>query len=797
MTVLVMPDGTQRDVPEAEVGAAISGGAYFPEHAAGPAQAQDNGPSMLEDPLGSLTALTHGAVRGAIPVGGDTAVDAALDIHAQLTDDYSYYNRVQEAMRAHPGLATAGRILGNVGTAIAMPTSVPAALTSRVGATGASILTNAAEGAIMLGVDRATDDLGEHLLERPDISGEDLAASALRAGLEGAVGGAVLGGVATAGLAGLGAAERGARRAASYADEFLRGGRAADAAEAVRRADINSATPDEIANMARNIDLNPTTPLGQAVRRAEAEGVEVFSERVAREAGDEVAPVLRDIPRTADIPLDLIRRVVPDGMLDAQRIGTNVVLSQSATAHQALEAVASSRADTEALALLNIARQRSATAEMAQGNVANEIQRHLTAYTRLSELTEQMTPAAREAVAPYLSRASEVFGTTGSFGNIMDEAGKIQNASMTLRSIRDAVEAGQPLTAQMAHQAEASARFLGEAYASSSNKSLQRAAQRMQTIAESFKKANTDLSSAEGVVKLSRELAQQRANVTGIDKITRAAAIGAATSIGGWPAGMLARELFSGASEVGYRRAVLWRAQNAYARFKGRTAESLLRFAQNPKPRPTHMPTSQQAYEAAVDAIKRATDQPTSYNTPDPMAKTMPPTFVANWVEPRTVPISAPIPMLEASKRAGLEFGPINRVEGVGNLPVPGQDSALVRAEAAERPISTRPSRQTSPPTIPPRSRPRAVDESAATIPPVSRVKPPTAQARMMNEYMADYAKQSLSEKMSEAEAIRYMPRALEILGNRQPTTRNIENALMTAKSESVARVVTMPPIGE
>lgn len=460
MTVLVMPDGTQRDVPEAEVGAAISSGAYFPEHAAGPAQqAQADGPSVLEDPIGSLTALAQGTFRGAVPVGGDVIMESAMDIQAQLTDDYSLYNRVQEARRAHSGLETAGRILGNIGTAVAMPTSVPAALTSMVGATGASVLTNAAEGAIMLGVDRATDDLGEHLLERPDISGEDLAASALRAGFEGAVGGALLGGAATAGLAGLGAAARGARGAASYADEFLQGGRVADAAEAARRVDINSATPDEIANMARNIDLNPTTPLGQAVRRAEAEGVEAFSERVSREASDEVAPVLRDIPRTADIPLDLIRRVVPDGMLDAQRIGTNVVLSQSGTAHQALEAVASNRADTEALALLNIARQRSATAEMAQGNVADEIQRHLTAYSRLSELSEQMTPAAREAVAPYLSRASEVFGTTGSFGNVLEEAGKIQNASMTLRSIRDAVEAGQPLTAQMAHQAEASARL--------------------------------------------------------------------------------------------------------------------------------------------------------------------------------------------------------------------------------------------------------------------------------------------------------------------------------------------------
>lgn len=813
MTILVMPDGTQRDVPDAEVGSAIQSGAYFPQDAVSAPQAES--PSVLEDPVGSLTALAQGAFRGAVPVAGDIIMDAGLDIYSQLNDDYSLYNRVNEARNAHSGVEMAGRILGNVGAAIAMPTTAPAAF-ARFGVAGSTIATNAAESAIMGAVDQAADTYGEHLLENPNISGEELGAETLRAALWGGTAGAVLGGAGTAAFVG-------ARGAARYADEFLMGGRGAGnaASDAARAAGINSATPDDIANMARNIEQNPLSEIAQAVRRAEAEGVDAFSQRVAREAADEVAPVLREVPRTPDIPASMVRSVVPDGMLEAQRNGMNVVLSHSDIAHRALSGVVENNADIEALSLLNIARQRAASEAMSEGNVASEIQRHLGAYTRLSELSEQMSPAARDAVAPYLSRTNEILTNEAAFGKIMYNALDIQRSNAALREVRAMVESGEALTPQMATRAEAAATFLADVYKASDNKSLLRVAERMRGIAESFKKVGGDLTGAQRVADVSRELARSAEAAkpgalgqTGAlnSNLARAAGIGLGYKLGGWPGGLLARELFRGSTEIGYRRAVLWRAQNAYARFRGRTAESLLRFAQNPRPRPAHIPTSQEAYEAAIDSIKRASDMPTSYNTPDPHAKTMPPPFVANWVEPRTVPISAtPSDMLRAQMyqsspeqafykpgQTTLDDLRVDVSKANADSPItPSVADEAVTIPPASRDAAPRPARSTQPPTARPGPRAVAVDESAVTAAPTPRARPVSRQARAVDEYMAEYSKRGLSEKMSKADATRHMRRAIEILGDRQPTTRNIEHALMTARSEAVRRSVTMSPIGE
>lgn len=710
MATLVFPDGTRRDVPDSEVAGAVNSGAMFEQDAVAVAQQQAPEQVIPEGEEGSqrATAFMGGLFRGAVPAAGDTLLDNFLELQSQLTDDYSYQNRVNEARRAYGGTEMAGRILGNVGTAIAMPTTAPAAL-ARYGETTASILTNAGESAIMLAGDQAAEAYTEALLERPDISGEDLAAAALRGAFTGAASGAVLGGLGTAAFYGARGAARYARQGAEYVEGALRG--TADDVTVAAASGLNSATPDQIASMASRIDLDPSSPLAQAVRRAEAEGLESFTTRTAREVSDELTPSLSHVPRTPDVPMTLIQRVLPDGQLEAQRVATNVILSSSDVSHRALSEVASNAADNEALTLLNIARQRAATESMAAGNIASEVQRHTTAVQRLTELSEAMTPAARSAVEPYLARANEILGNKQIFGEIADSAAAIQGANSTLRMAREAADAGT-LSANIVAEARKAAEFLVETYKDSTSRGLQRQVERYRTILSGLSNAESTFATSAKVVELSNVLAE-RAVAGGYGTAAKMVAGAVGYKVAGPFGASIANQALRISSEVGYKRTVLWKAQNAYARFRGRTAESLLRFVQNPKPRPAYYQPTQQAYEAAVDAIKRARDMPTSYNTPDPHSKAI---FEPTWVEPRTVPISASPETVDMLRR---EEAVYREAVGMRRTMAPG-DTPIVTPRRAEV-VSPRPQ--------PRASAAEAVDEGANTIPPPTRAKRPVTQA--------------------------------------------------------------------
>lgn len=329
------------------------------------------------------------------------------------------------------------------------------------------------------------------------------------------------------------------------------------------------------------------------------------------------------------------------------------------------------------------------------------------------------------------------------------------------------------------------AQALENAYAGSTGRGAARRVEQYRATRLALEKALGDINGANTIVEASRRLATNSTDAA-VNRFSKWAATAVGYKVAGPLGGTIARAMFRGASEVGYKRNVLWRAQNMYARFKGRTADSLLRFVENPKPRPAHVPTSRQEYEAAIDAIKRSAGMPTSYNTPDPHASVKP--FEATWVEPHQAQISAPLHMQDISRRMGLEYGPIEPT--VLDLPLASRGAKVRASQPAPIPADSPVSSDI--PTIPPPSR-RASESSV--VPSRATELQSSKQAKAIDDYMKSYNTESLSERMPESEARKYITRAIEILGHRQPTTKNIEHALMTARLESMPRDVTMPPI--
>lgn len=611
MPTLTFPDGTSREVSEQEVAAAVRGGAFFSNEPAA-AEAEQSGPSVLEDPVGSANALLGGAARGATLVMGDSLWDGVSELVSQSLDDYSWQNRLNESMQQHSGLTTAGRIMGNIGAGVTTQASIPNAFTG-LGAFGGAAATAATEGAIIMGIDRGGEQLTEDMLERPDISGEQLAANALLATLQGGVMGAALGGIATGAGMGLARGVRGANRMLTgAADDAVESsvqafGRSTDNLDDVARAESMTAA-------ARTVDADPTSPLAQAVRRAEREGVDNMVSRVYRESVDEIRTATRAANVVADIPESMVRASAPNGMLDAQIAGTNLVVARAQQAHEALVSVATTEADRAALSTLNMARQRAIMGGefTAAGNTAGEISRQLTASNRLSASLDSLSPQARQVVAEYVGSAEKVFSDESVFGTLASNATRVSEATRVVNALRQAVESGHAPSIDELRTASKAADTIAESFSRGGSKNGARVVQRAERMAEQIRGALSRVEDSSRVAELSRAL-QNSADAPSLGRASRleewaARAVGA--KLGGPFGAMVAPDIYRAIRETGYKRAVLWRAQNAYATFRNRTAESLLKFTAHPRPAVQSLEFSVGAYQDAVDAVKRAADIP-------------------------------------------------------------------------------------------------------------------------------------------------------------------------------------------
>lgn len=637
MTLIRFPDGTERDVPDAEVAAAIGSGGSFSEDVAN-LEAQPQSPSILEDPIGSANALLGGAARGATLVMGDSLWDGVSELVSQSLDDYSWQNRMNESMQQHSSLTTAGRIMGNIGAGVTTQATIPNAFTG-LGALGGAAATAATEGAIIMGIDRGGEQLTEDMLERPDISGEQLAANALLATLQGGVMGAALGGIATG--AGMGLA-RGVRGA----DRLLRG-TADDAVESSvqafgRSADNldDAARAESLRTAARAVDADPASPLAQAVRRAEREGVDNMVNRVYRESVDEIRTATMAANVVADIPESMVRASAPNGMLDAQIAGTNLVVARAQQAHEALVSVATTEADRAALSTLNMARQRAIMGGefTAAGNTAGEISRQLTASNRLSASLDGLSPQARQVVAEYVGSAEKVFSDESVFGTLASNATRVSEATRVVNALRQAVESGHAPSIDELRTASKAADTIAESFSRGGSKNGARVVQRAERMAEQIRGALSKVEDSSRVAELSRALqnATDAPSLGQPSKLESWAARAVGAKLGGPVGAMFAPDIYRAIRETGYKRAVLWRAQNAYATFRNRTAESLLKFTAHPRPAVQSLEFSVGAYQDAVDAVKRAADIPVNRRV-----KTE---YTDNWdaIPPRTQDIPLP-----------------------------------------------------------------------------------------------------------------------------------------------------------
>lgn len=710
MTIVRFPDGTERDVPEAEVDSAVNSGGFFPEHGdAVQARQELAGPSMIEDPVGAANALASGAFRGAAIVGGDAILDNASELVSQLRDDYSWQNRMNEAMYQHQGLTTAGRVLGNVVTGVATATSIPNAFAG-LGTFGGAVATNAAEAGIVLAMDGATDSLSEDMLERPDITSEAMAANALSAAFWGGAKGVVFGGLSSAALLG-------AARGASALGGALRGAGDDAVDAAVRTLDD---TPEGLAAAARAVREAPASaPLSAAVRMAEREGVEAMTARVYREAVEEISTATRHVASVADIPESMIRASAPDGHLVAQAAGTNVAVAAAQNAHEAMARVAANEADGAALNVLNMARQRAIMGGefTSAGSTAAEMSRQLTTVNRLTESLEAMSPAAREVASGYINKVNGVFGEETIFGTVAANATRVSQATQTINAARTAIDSGTALTREQLSAVADAADVLSESYSRGATRSVnpsrvtERAAQASQRVRSAVSQVDQSLR----VAALAREVANAR-NVTKMGTLEEMAVeIGSRAIVGGNPmAGAAVERLYRSVRDSSARHVMIHRAQNLYQSFRARSAQSLLNFSANPRPVVSHLEFSPGAYNDAVDAVKRAADIPVArrarVNTEVAGEFQFVPTKWDDIPSERGTLRDAPPTVQRAAQRrsAGIADtipptgpGVATAQAEVGPVARPAQASTGADAAIPSRP----PSAGDDTPTIPPRSR--------------------------------------------------------------------------------------------
>lgn len=565
-----------------------------------------------EQALNAATSFSRGVVES-LPFG-DTILRNTGDLMTQLDDSPEWVNTSEQASAENQAAGWAGYLGAGL-------------LQGGAGYQANTLRQMAAEGAVYGALEGGLNSIGEDMIENPGISAELMASHAIKQTLTRGGQGAML-------AFGAGALFRGAGHLADGTGDLARRVTSGPSDAAVESAirGIGDA-PGAAARAARSVDTSPLGDLGQAVRRAEAEGVDDFVARVNNEVADDVRRAVSGLGDVA--PPRSIWNPVANALDPAQAAAMErVFISARSAADIGSALTPTNAADQQILAA---ARQFRAVEKM--GNIPQRMH-NMSEGVRLMERSVQDASPEFQMIGERLLndtrstlRDESLWGRSATtyrqFGDAVDNIAAA-NRDFATASTPEAISKiadGADVLESIARLEESLPRPRGRAPRTPNATILESA--------QTLRSAVDRVSMARQVADVAGKLSKVQQSGFMEQRLGQWAARGVGGLIGGFPGAMVGDVAYSVLKDRGAARRAIWAAQNAYEAYTGRASQSLLRFVQQPRPAVNKFKFSPEDYRSAVDSVRAAA------GNPSPRARSVKTDFVGDFsaVKPNTADI--------------------------------------------------------------------------------------------------------------------------------------------------------------